>query len=376
MEKIQRNRHHEGITRILRDEILKTYNVGDKLPPEVQLSFEFRVSRNTVREALAILDFEGFIKRYQGSGVYVQNWHELLPVAIYIGFDVYTQSTSFYYLRLINQLRLIFRERIMHSRVYSGYEPHFVQTVHNRKQLSRAFPKDIASGKVCGVIHLSGDMPKAWADTLARKRLPLVHLHALEEDDMGFVSNYAERSCAAMRLLREQGCRRIAVVEWAGPEITSKAHAASMRNRLSNDIHLRDIELDPSLFRGSIHPSLEGAFWDNFESIWNSTHDKPDGLFIGDDDFLRELTAVIYTKKIKVPEDLRIVAFTNRGRDIRLPFPIGKIEINPDKQAEMLAEIFCKSLKRERINEPNMSIPFEVIPAGQLSPTSTAMAVS
>jgi len=49
----------------------KEYNVGDRLPPERELSIQLNVSRATAREALKVLNYLGFIETQQGSGNYI-----------------------------------------------------------------------------------------------------------------------------------------------------------------------------------------------------------------------------------------------------------------------------------------------------------------
>jgi GntR family transcriptional regulator len=59
----------------LRNEITKgTLAPGDQLPSEPELEERFRVSRNTVRLALAALANEGLVEPRQGRGTYVREW--------------------------------------------------------------------------------------------------------------------------------------------------------------------------------------------------------------------------------------------------------------------------------------------------------------
>lgn len=48
-----------------------TYKIGDKLPTERELADFFNVSRTVIREALIMLEIEGFVEVRKGSGVYL-----------------------------------------------------------------------------------------------------------------------------------------------------------------------------------------------------------------------------------------------------------------------------------------------------------------
>ena len=45
----------------------RTFNAGDRLPPEMELARQFGVHRGTVREALRELETNGVLKRERGS---------------------------------------------------------------------------------------------------------------------------------------------------------------------------------------------------------------------------------------------------------------------------------------------------------------------
>lgn len=53
-----------------------TFNPGEKLPPERDLSAQLSVSRNTVREAIKVMNYLGFIDSTQGSGNYIANAYD------------------------------------------------------------------------------------------------------------------------------------------------------------------------------------------------------------------------------------------------------------------------------------------------------------
>lgn len=63
---------YHQISGALRTRITEGFlKVGDKLPSEKQLSDEYEVSRITLRQALAILEREGVIRKQKGMGAFV-----------------------------------------------------------------------------------------------------------------------------------------------------------------------------------------------------------------------------------------------------------------------------------------------------------------
>lgn len=49
-----------------------TWQVGSRIPPEIELAAGFGVGRNTVREAIRVLSHSGMLEVRQGDGTYVR----------------------------------------------------------------------------------------------------------------------------------------------------------------------------------------------------------------------------------------------------------------------------------------------------------------
>ena len=79
--KIEKVKLSEEILQRLK-ELIQSGQVGygDKLPVEKRLAEIFGVSRTTVREALAVLEAEGWVTTKRGGGTYVKRLHNTSPI--------------------------------------------------------------------------------------------------------------------------------------------------------------------------------------------------------------------------------------------------------------------------------------------------------
>jgi GntR family transcriptional repressor for pyruvate dehydrogenase complex len=74
--KIKRDRVFEQVSRVIKERIASgILRPGDRLPPESELARDFNVSRQTIREAMRVLELSGFlsIKRGGKGGPIIEN---------------------------------------------------------------------------------------------------------------------------------------------------------------------------------------------------------------------------------------------------------------------------------------------------------------
>ena len=73
IQPVEKQRIHEKISEQINKMILNgILKPGDQLPPERELAEQFKVSRNSVRDALRTLEARGLLEIRQGGGTYVQ----------------------------------------------------------------------------------------------------------------------------------------------------------------------------------------------------------------------------------------------------------------------------------------------------------------
>jgi DNA-binding FadR family transcriptional regulator len=82
IDKIQKKRVHEQIVHKIEEMLLsRELKVGDRLPSERDLARKFNVSRNAVRQALAILKEKELIEIRIGDGTYAKSTPEIPVVS-------------------------------------------------------------------------------------------------------------------------------------------------------------------------------------------------------------------------------------------------------------------------------------------------------
>lgn len=76
MEGLRKNVYYQLIDYIKNEVCEGRLGKGDKIPPERKLTEILGIGRNSVREALKILDIVGLVERRQGDGTYIKEYFD------------------------------------------------------------------------------------------------------------------------------------------------------------------------------------------------------------------------------------------------------------------------------------------------------------
>jgi DNA-binding LacI/PurR family transcriptional regulator len=156
----------------------------------------------------------------------------------------------------------------------------------------------------------------------------------------------------AVRHLRGQGCRRIAMLSWGHD---------GLRPALRDVLDRCGLSYRPAWVRGDLHPMLSGAGWEEFREIWTAHREKPDGLLVTDDVLFEEVCVAIRELGIRVPDELRIVTHANKGANRRYPFPVTLAQRDTRRYAEALGETLLKRMRGEPVVPAIAAFPFEMV---------------
>ncbi len=324
---------HRQVAEILRQEIDKL-QPGDRLDAESKLASRFDVSVLTVREALSALAQEGLLERRHGSGTYVAEPDTNKHVAVFIDLDISHPQTSYFFLRITQQVRRYLDSKKIPNRLYAGHCLPGGDV--NTEPICQEIVDDLEREVISGMIVISSNPRAYWTKYVNKQKLPVVGGMGLGPVvDLG----YSDAIEKGLKYLVVHGRKRIATFGCPG------------YNRIPEILERLGIEANPQWLCDHITPHMEKTAVDEFTKIFTASGERPNGLLVGDDIVFKFLSTAILELKIQVPDELMIVAHANKGVDYRLPFPVMRMETDPDAYALKLGELMEKLLNGEEVAE-------------------------
>lgn len=167
------------------------------------------------------------------------------------------------------------------------------------------------------------------------------------------------------RYLIGSGRKRLALVGWVDP-VASVTSPCPLIQTFQKEIQQAGLSFQSEWIRTDLHPQWLGAGWEEFREIWRGSSEKPDGLLVSDDVLSQDVTVAIMELGIRVPEQLMVVTHSTRGSGIWHPFPVTKVEFDPDALARVFAEMIVKLLRGESVPEAPIILDYELIPMAEV----------
>lgn len=348
---INRKPLHEQIADVLGEEIRADYQPGDRFGGDKVLAARFAVSSVTIREALLTLCLKGLLTRRRGSGTYVA---EQLPVrrhiAVLFDTDISHPRLSFFPARVAQGLLTFFEQRGLEARLYTGRRLPWDLV---GEPSCPAFLEDVETDRISGVVAVATRPHPRWADPLRRRGVPIVSRR------LGFDAEWDTFAMArqAARHLIECGRRRIALLHWKNPADPADQPDLA-RQGLASELHRHGLSVEPTWIRSDLYPLIDGAGWAEFREVWSAKKEKPDGLIVCDDILFADAAVAILQAGIRVPEQLMVVTATNKGSGMLYPFPVARMESDPEVHVRIVGEMLLKMIAGEPVAAPLVHVPW------------------
>lgn len=330
----------------LRGYVQKHFKPGDCLPTIRELAVKMQVSTATLRAAQSLLCKEGFLEPRHGSGVYVNDRAAHRLVAVVSELNILHHRVSGFYRDLVSELRHFFQAHQVRTRLYVGEIEPGMQV---QETTCPEFVTDVAARRFDGIVPVAMEPHPSWMKWVQRYDVPVVGL------GQGFAYHVRYATDAVfsvgLRILREQGCQRVAVLWWGAPE---HQHVRQM-------VAAAGLETRDNWLRNDLHPSSQGAGWDEFREIWSARAEKPDGLLVTDDVLFEGAVDGILASGIRVPEQMRIVLQSHLNSRRRYPFPVTVLADDPAAMARVAGTMLLQLMNGAPVTERVVTLEHQIV---------------
>ena len=336
------------VAQTLRREILAKPEPGHRLDAEPVLARRYGVSIVTLREAVLSLIKDGLLERRHGKGTFVADQRKQQAVAVATATSPGQIGSSFQ-IRLFLLLCELFQRRGYRCRAYVApvkFGGGWIQLI-----------EDVERGRIAGAAFVAMN---ATLESIPFAEHGVPYLQY--DGSPGSVGlDWVDLVRTGARHLLEQGCRRIALMQWLGETSQQREIQAAFEATLAEF----QAPVHEEWIRRTVPPETPGAGWEQFREIWAAREDKPDGLLVTDDVMSRDVALAILDSRIKVPQQLKVVVHANKGSGVTYPFPVSLLEVDLDEWAEAMVDRLIKLMNHEPVGPAVPPIRARLIPAGK-----------
>ena len=337
----------------LRSEAMKILEGGgDRMPTEMEISSRYSVSRQTVRNALHMLEEEGLIERRQGSGSYIKpqkNADDLRQIAL-----VTTFIDDYIFPTILHDAQSIFAKNGYSTLVYATEN----SVGRERDVLTELLGKNISAILIEGSRSALPTPNAGLFASFRRKGIPVVFLH-------GMYSNLPDFPCVlddnfsggfqAAQYLIDKGHSRIAGIfksdDAQGPERYHGVVSAMTDSQIRiNDSRFcwYDTEDRKSILSGEPESLTKlSRFID--EELGSAT-----AIICYNDEIAYSAIQIILKHGKTVPEDVAIVSFDNSFYSQIGSVPITSLGHKAPRSGVAAAELLIGMLKENKTESMNL----------------------
>jgi DNA-binding LacI/PurR family transcriptional regulator len=297
----------------------------------------------------------GLLERRHGSGTFIRDPEAGKAIGVLIEQDISCPGTSFYWIRMTQQLRRRFEEAGFATRLYAGHTR--VGEPEPERPTCAEFWKDLQDNRLRALAIVGTPIKEDWLRELRERGVPLV-----SGSTPGVLPDVtAQMIREGTRYLIEHGRRAIAVLTWG-----TAGHPYIEYESFRREMAVWQIPIhDEWVCQMGIptHDSFAGL--DGFKRIWQSGATKPDGLLICSDRLMHSALSAIRLLNVDVPRELMVVGHVHRGEaNADPPVPVVRLEVDPDEHARRLCDALLQQVNGQPVSPDPNFVAYRLIEPG------------
>lgn len=317
--------------------------VGTKLPNLKEMAAELGVSEFVTRHAVQQLAREGLLTARPSTGIVVcgrdlKTWRGHL-------LNVHWSEPSMYYHSVLNGImeERLHAANILISSVYVTVNDKADGYAKVRSELSHAVSLAVVQGPAAGLDAI-----------LAEQNIPFIHMGS--DYSPQAVQGITFNPGAVLPALRDHclacGIRSVVTVRpkaSLGLDITPTLEAAGVAVETLNVEPLRELNIPESIERGALHAM---QYW------MDGRKRLPDLLWFTDDFVARGALVALLARGIRIPEDVQVITWANKGLGPVFTKPFTRVENDPQTHGAIVAQCILDRLD----GKSNGYGPVELVP--------------
>ena len=333
---------HEQVTEILTQFIVSgQWSTPDyQLPTEPELCEMFGVARGTVRQALAKLETDGYVRRERGRGTFV-NFHAN-------GNDIAKQQQIAF---IVPYIRDSYVTTILAGMEKAASEQQWsliFRHVENDLEKQRIALEELSGTSLAGVALYPVDSTDADAiKPCLDSGQPIVlldrYLRGVSQVDYVVADNFGGAMQATQHLI-QLGHQRIGFVTWQDDAVSLEHRALGFAQTMKES----GLPYDESMIcEVSSYPDI------SLEPLYPFLTQEPalDAIFAANDQIALAVYKAAQQLNLRIPYDIAIVGFDNLGVGEHLPLPLTTVSLPAFDMGYSATNLLF-----QRINNPTLPI--------------------
>lgn len=336
---------YEKISQWIKDKILDgSFPVGTKIPSENELSVQFGYSRQTVRQAIGILEADGYLIRSKGSGTYVHRPHRRLNEEATMRIGVITTYLDDYvFPGIIHGIEEVLSENRYSMSLGITHNKQADEENCLRQMLENGVDGLIVEGTKSALPNVNGMLYREIAD----RGIPIVFINGYYRDycDSYVVMDDIKAGENLMDLLISKGHKKIGGIFKSDDIQGLKRYEGMQKSAKRNNISIQDnaviwytTEDFTYLFDGSLD-----------EAILTRLNDVS-AVICYNDQTAVALIKLLAKYSFRIPRDYSIVSFDNSFLADEGTYNLTSVIYPSQEIGRKSAELILK-----RVNRPDYS---------------------